>query len=85
MLSEAQEELAEHFRIIKRQKVKEAITFIEKDVVGMQELHSYAIIVTLSIDNYDVDCILVDSGSIVDVLYFSTFSRMNLTVDHGKI
>lgn len=69
------------FKGSKKEKGRGTITFFKEDMASVQSPHSDAVIVTLNINDYDVRCVLIDSGSIVDVLYFSTFSRMNLIMD----
>lgn len=39
------------------------------------------VVIILNINNYNVHCILVDNGSAIDILYFLTFSQMNLFMD----
>lgn len=44
--------------------------------------HDDAIVVSLSIINFDVRCLLIDNGSSVDILFYDAFSRINLPRDH---
>lgn len=59
--------------VTKRQKVEEAITFSE-DTTLVQCPYTNVVVVILNIDNYNVHCILVDNGSVINILYFSVFS-----------
>lgn len=43
----------------KKQKVREAITFTEKDTTGFQHIHTDMVVVTLNIDNYNVHRVLL--------------------------
>lgn len=75
------EELAEPSGALKRRRIEEDITFSEVDVADIQFLHADAMIVNLNIDNYKVHHVLVNSESAVDILYFSIFSWMNLSMN----
>ena len=37
------------------------------------------VIVTLNIDNYDICHILIDSENFINILFYDTFSKMNVT------
>lgn len=58
-----------------RQKVEEIIIFFEEDAVSIQRPHTNVVVVTLNIIDYGVHHVLVDSESLVDILYFSTSSK----------
>ncbi|KAL5566135.1 hypothetical protein UlMin_029299 [Ulmus minor] len=54
------------------------IIFTESEARGLWHPHTDAIVVTLCIAGRKVFRILVDNGSFVDILFKSTFNRMNL-------
>lgn len=58
--------------------VKKVITLFEEEGQGVQSLYNDVVIVALNIVNYDVH-ILVDNKSLVDALFYDTFSRMDHT------
>lgn len=65
--------------VSKKWKIKivaETITFTWANAKGVQYPHNYFIVVILNIANYDVDCMLVDKGSSVDVLFYDTLLKM---------
>lgn len=68
-------------KVTKRCKIKESINFIEKDAVGIQSTHVDATIVSLSINNQNMHHVLVDGGSAINILHYSTFSLMNLSME----
>lgn len=49
-----------------------------KDLVGIQNPHYDIVVMTMMITKHDVIRILVNSGSVADVLFFDAFVRMNL-------
>ena len=54
----------------------DVITFTDEDVWKIQTLHDDAVVVSATIANYDVKKILVDNESSINILFYSTFSRM---------
>jgi hypothetical protein len=54
------------------------IGFSTKDFAGVLQPHTDALVVTLIIANHNVHCILVDNGSLADILYWSAFKKLNL-------
>ena len=69
---------------MKRPRPGDAITFTDEDVQGIQTPHDDAVVVSATIANYDVKRIFVDNGSSMNVLFYSTFSRMRLSTDRLK-
>ena len=55
------------------------IFFSKNDVKEIQTPHNDTIVIFMTIAKYDVKKILVDNGSSVDVLFYDTFSKLNLT------
>lgn len=58
--------------------LKEVITFIRANARGIQYPHNDAMVVTLKIVDYDVHCVPIENGSLVDVLFYDVFSKMNI-------
>ncbi|KAL5564660.1 hypothetical protein UlMin_027824 [Ulmus minor] len=56
----------------------DTIIFTEDEACGLWHPHTDAIVVTLRITGRKVFWILVDNGSSTDILFKSTFNRMNL-------
>ena len=54
------------------------ITFSEKDARHVRHLHYDALVIKAMIANNNINRILVDNGSPVDILYFQAFERMRL-------
>ena len=57
------------------------IIFTDEDAPGIQTLHDDAVVVSMTIANYDVTRILVDNGSSTNILFYSAFSQMRLSTD----
>ncbi|XP_026416487.1 uncharacterized protein LOC113311917 [Papaver somniferum] len=57
------------------------ITFSAKDVPSNGQAHGDPLVVTLLIEELGVKRILMDSGSSVEVLFYDTFKRMELSDD----
>ena len=53
-----------------------AITFIDEDAKRVHHPHDDAIVITLLIIDYTTRRVLVDNGSLVDILYYPTFQKM---------
>ena len=60
---------------------KQAITFIDEDAKRVHHPHEDAIIITLLITNYTTRKMLVDNGSLIDILYYPVFQQMRLGRD----
>ena len=58
--------------------LNDPIVFTEDEVGGLWHPHTDAIVVDLCIDGRKVYRILIDNGSSADILFKSTFNRMNL-------
>ncbi|XP_026445239.1 uncharacterized protein LOC113345780 [Papaver somniferum] len=57
------------------------ITFSAKDVPVNGQAHGAPLVITLIIEEWGVKMILVDNGSSVEVLFYDTFKRMQLSDD----
>ena len=67
--------------LAKRQKSEEAIIFFKEDAKGFQFLHNDAMAVSLNIVNYNVHRILIDNESLIDILFYDAFSKMDIFLD----
>ena len=65
----------------KRVTDDQAITFMDKDAEKVHHPHDDAIIITLLIADYTTRMVLVDNGSLTDILYYPTFQQMRLGRD----
>lgn len=54
------------------------ISFSLEDMIGVAFLHNNALVIRVTIANYDVAHVLVDSGSSVKILFQEAFSHMQL-------
>ena len=52
--------------------------FSDEDKVRTIQLHDDAIVVTLKIGGYDVKRVLVDQGSVVEIMYPDLYKGLNL-------
>ncbi|GAA0152325.1 hypothetical protein LIER_10836 [Lithospermum erythrorhizon] len=57
---------------------EENISFNDKDLVGIELQHDDPVVIALVIANFTIERMLVDTGSLVDVLYLSTFYKLQL-------
>ena len=65
--------------VAKRWK-SDSITFIDEDVGGIQTSHDDAMVISLTIDNYEVKHVLVDNESSADILFYEVFQKINLSL-----
>ena len=56
----------------------QAITFTDEDVGRVHHPHDDAIVITLLIADYTTRRVLIDNGSLVDILYYPAFQQMRL-------
>ena len=54
------------------------IGFSDEDYAGILQSHTDVLVVTLILANHNVHRILVDNGSSTDILYWSTFKKLDL-------
>ena len=52
--------------------------FSDEDKIGTIQPHNDALVITLRIGGYDVKRVLVDQGSVVEVMYPDLYKRLNL-------
>ena len=60
---------------------KQAIIFTDEDAARIHHPHDDAIVITLLIADYTTRTVLVDNGSLADILYYPAFQQMNLRQD----
>ena len=60
---------------------EQAITFIDEDTERIHHPHDNAIVITLLIADYTTRRVLVDNGSLADILYYPAFQQMRLGRD----
>ena len=60
---------------------EQAITFINEDAERIHYPHDDAIVITLLIADYTTRRVLVDNGSLADILYDPAFQQMRLGQD----
>ncbi|XP_059431529.1 uncharacterized protein LOC132165036 [Corylus avellana] len=54
------------------------IGFSDADYLSILHPHTDALVITLTVANHNVHLILVDNGSLADILYWSAFKKLNL-------
>lgn len=54
------------------------LTFILTDAEGVPNPHDDLVVITINIANYDVNCVLVNNRSSVDVLFNDALLKMNI-------
>ena len=57
---------------------EQAITFTDEDARRVHHPHDDAIVITLVIVDYTTRRVLIDNGSLVDILYYPAFQQMRL-------
>ncbi|XP_027927601.1 uncharacterized protein LOC114184491 [Vigna unguiculata] len=55
------------------------ITFTDDDFQGLDHQQDDPMVITVEIENYVVKKVLVDQGSSVDILYWATYQKLQLT------
>ena len=67
----------------KRAKVMATPTlgFSKEDKEGTFQSHDDALVVTIRIGGYDVNRVLVDQGSRVEIMYLDLYKRLNLKIE----
>ena len=63
------------------QKELEDIVFKEADARFFHHPNADALVITVRVANSNVHCLMVDDGSVVDILYLNTYKWMGLTED----
>ena len=69
-------------RSLRRRTTEEqAITFTDEDAERVHHPHDDAIVITLLFVDYTTRRVLVDNGSLADILYYPTFQQIRLGRD----
>ncbi|XP_065637688.1 uncharacterized protein LOC136070944 [Quercus suber] len=68
---------------LKRAKsdTKPVLGFSDEDKVGTIQPHDDALVITLRIRGYDVKRVMVDQGSVVEIMYHDLYKGLNLKLD----
>ncbi|KAI3445227.1 hypothetical protein Pfo_001892 [Paulownia fortunei] len=56
------------------------IQFVPHDMKGLQAPHNDVLVITATVANFDVARIMVGTGSLVDVLFYEAYKKMNLDI-----
>ena len=59
-----------------------AISFTEEDAWCLHHPHDDALVINLSIADFNTQWVLVDNGSSADILYYPTFQQMRIDKEH---
>lgn len=62
----------------------EDITFGSKDLEGISSSHDDAVVISTIVANFRVKRILIDNGSIANILFHETFIKMGISVEQLK-
>ena len=62
--------------LCKKSKVPLKIEFTDEDLAGVHLSYVDALVVTLKVANYDVRWVLIDSGSVINVIFLNTLRKM---------
>ena len=57
------------------------ITFTKEDARKVVHPHDDALVVTLEIAGYSTRCVLIDNGSLADIIYLTAFQQMRIGKD----
>ncbi|XP_028071224.1 uncharacterized protein LOC114273623 [Camellia sinensis] len=65
---------------VKRGKTKEKnmFSFLSRDIERIQTPHNDALVVTIRVRDFDVKRILIDQGSLVEIIYYDAFKQLKL-------
>ena len=55
--------------------------FSDEDKIGTIQLHDDALVITLRIVGYDMKRVMVDQGSVVEIMYPDLYKGLNLKVE----
>ncbi|GAV72517.1 hypothetical protein CFOL_v3_16005, partial [Cephalotus follicularis] len=73
-----------HSKSLKTGGDEEVVTFSEADYEGVRLPHDDPVIVTLLVELFTMNRILIDSGNSVDILYKYAFDQLRIPVDQLK-
>ena len=61
-----------------KMEIRLALSFSDKDKIGIIQPHDDALVVMLQIGGYDVKRVLVNQGSGVEIMYLDLYEGLNL-------
>jgi hypothetical protein len=64
--------------IVNRGSIEQVISFLNSDLKDVQLPHNDPLVVTLRIGNFDVQRVLIDQGSFVEVMYHDLYTKLGL-------
>ena len=62
----------------KQRRTNQDMTFNEEDARGVKQPHNDPLVITLTIEKFNTQRILVDNGSSADIIYLSVFQQLKL-------
>ena len=68
-----------------RIEIQLVLGFSDEDKIGTIQPHDDALVVTLRIGGYDVKRVLVDQGSVVEIMYPNLYKGLNLKPENLTI
>ena len=57
------------------------LSFLDEEKIGTIQPHDDALVITLRIGGYDVKRVMVDQGSVVEIMYPNLYKGLNLRPD----
>ena len=57
------------------------LSFSEEDKIGTTQPHDDALLITLRIGDYDVKSVMVDGGSVTEIMYPDLYKGLNLKLE----
>lgn len=61
---------------------KNAITFYDDDIRGIQTSHNNMVMISMMVANYNVKLILVNNKSFANILFYDAFQKMKLSTEN---
>ena len=58
--------------------IQHALSFSDKDKIGIIQPYDDALVVTLKIEGYNVKRVMVDQGSGIEIMYLDLYKGLNL-------
>ena len=55
--------------------------FLDEDKIGTIQPHDYALVITLQIGGYNVKRVMVDQGSVAEIMYPDLYNGLNLKAE----
>ncbi|XP_038989097.1 uncharacterized protein LOC120112949 [Phoenix dactylifera] len=72
------EESAEEKTSLKRPRTSEAISFSDEDLGEVKTPHDDAVVISMVVNKFHVKRVLVDNGSLANVLYYHVYQKIGL-------